>query len=185
MKLITLIVILGSTCQMVCAQELVQKKHIAYSTAIRDFQGKEHKGYIATMSDSAIFMSAQKFTMTFDELDLSKFQKYGYANIDKVKMRAAGTMKRSLLIGGIGGILVGSIIGYSSVSDNPPQNTGFDIPLFKVTRTQATLIGAVVGAGVGCLVGAIIGGVSNKVFKIKGKKQNLFEMKDTMIGVLY
>jgi hypothetical protein len=185
MKPICMILILVTVCLFTQAQELVQKKHIIYSTSIRDFQGKEHRGFIATMDDSTIFMSAQKFTMTFDDLDLSSFQKYGYANIDKVSMRAGGHMKRSVLIGGIGGILVGGIVGYSSMNGENPQPQSFEIELFKVTRTQATLIGAAVGAGVGCLIGAAIGGLSNKVFKIKGKKHNLFEMKDTMIGILY
>lgn len=185
MKLRFLILLLIAACRFSQAQELVQKRHIVYSTSIRDFQGKEHRGFIATMDDSTIFMSAQKFTMTFDDLNLSSFQKYGYANIDKVSMRVGGHMKRSVLIGGIGGILVGGIVGYSSMNSENPQTTGFQVDLFKVTRTQATLIGAVVGAGVGCLVGAAIGGLSHKVFKIKGKKHNLFEMKDTMIGVLY
>jgi hypothetical protein len=185
MKLLFVISILGVSFQLASGQELVQKKHIVYNTIIKDLNGKEYKGYIATMNDSTIFMSAQKFSMTFEDLNLNNFQKYGYAEIDKVSLKTYGKMKRSLLIGGISGILVGSIVGYSSVSANPKPTTGFEIDLIKVTQGQATLIGAVIGAGVGCLAGAIIGGISNKVFKIKGKKQHLFEMKDTMIGELY
>ena len=170
-------------CQALPAQDLIQKKYIAYNTTITDVLGKSHKGFIATIDDTAIFISKTKFALTFENLDLSGLEKFGYARIAKVDLKSRASVTKGVLIGGISGILVGAIVGYSSVKRTGPNNLE---NLFEpvVTPLQGSLIGAAIGAGFGSLVGAILGH-SKKVFKIKGKKDNLFEMKETMIKTLY
>lgn len=183
MKLLFVIVILGVTCQIACGQELVQKAHIVYNTTIKDSQGREHKGYIATMNDSTIFMSAQKFSMTFEKLDLTNFEKFGYSNIEKVSLQER-KFRKSILIGAISGFIIGGIVTYYSTSDPAPKTLS-NFQIISFTRTQSALAGAVFGAGVGCLLGAAVKGLTHKVFKIHGKRENLFEMKDKMISELY
>lgn len=163
------------------AQDLVQKKHIVYSTKIQDFSGHYHEGFIATMNDTAIFMSERKFAMTFENLDMSQLEKFSYTELNKVKLRPSGRIGRGALIGAVSGLLTGAIVGYCSTSATPPK-TSFLNPV--ITRGQATLIGAVVGAGVGSLIGMLCAHPW-QVFKIHGKKINLDDMRETMIRKLY
>lgn len=183
MKILFILLILGFACQITHAQELDQKTHKVYCTTLKDVQGKEYKGYLATMNDSTIFMSSQKFSMTFEKLDLNNFQKYDCSNIEKVSLQER-RFRKSVLIGAISGFLIGGIFTYYNTNDPAPKTlSNFQIVSF--TRTQSAIAGAVIGAGVGCLLGAAIKGLTHRVFKIHGKRENLFEMKDAMIGELY
>ena len=95
---------LGLICQALPAQDLVQKKYIAYHTTITDVLGKSHKGFIATIDDTAIFISKTKFALTFENLDLSGIEKFGYARIAKVDLKSRASVTQGVLIGGISGI---------------------------------------------------------------------------------
>jgi hypothetical protein len=164
------------------AQDLVQKKYIMYKTKVTDLQGLAHSGFIATIDDTAVYMTQRKFAMTFENLSLKGLQKYDVTGIDKISLRSTSSVKNGLLIGGIVGMLTGAITGYISTS-NANTKQGFQI--FVITPAEATLIGSVLGAGAGCLIGAGIGALSHKVFKIKGRKENLFDMREAMIRTLY
>jgi hypothetical protein len=168
--------------QTLPAQDLVQKKYIIYKTTITGLHGTNYKGFIATMDDTTVYMTKRKFALTFEYLSLKGLQKYDVSEIDRISMRSASSVKNGLLIGGIGGLLTGAIAGYVSTS-NTNYKQGFQI--YLVTPAEASLIGAVVGAGAGCLIGAGIGALSHKVFKIKGKKENLMGMHEAMLSTLY
>jgi hypothetical protein len=178
-------ILLVPTGQILHAQELVQKKHIVYQTSIRDVHGNQHSGYIATMDDSTVIMSREKFALTFENLNLNDLQKFGYAEIVRVDLHSSAGVKKGMLIAGITGMIAGSIIGYSSVKRTGPNQFGdIGIGTPNVTPLQAALIGAAIGAGVGSLVGAICGH-SHQVFRINGRKEKLADMREAMIRTLY
>jgi hypothetical protein len=176
-------ILLILTSQLLHAQDLVQKKHIVYKTTIRDIRGNQHSGYIATMDDTTVMMSREKFALTFENLNLNDLQKFGYADIVRIDLRSKAGVKTGVLIGGLTGMLAGAIIGYSSVKRTGPNHIG-EIGVPIVTPAQAGLIGAAVGAGLGSLVGVILGH-SHKVFKINSRKEKLADMRETMISTLY
>ncbi len=180
-QIISLFIVLSLTCQLLQAQDLVQKKYVVYNTKIQDINGHLHEGFIATIDDTAVYMSERKFALTFEHLDLTQLQKFNYSDISKVKLRSSGKIGRGALIGATSGLLAGVIIGYSSVPGTPPKPS-FLNPV--ITRGQATLIGAVVGAGVGSLIGMLCAHPW-QIFKIHGKKVNLDNMRKTMISSLY
>jgi hypothetical protein len=183
-KIFFLLMTLGFTSQLQ-AQELVQKKYIVYETSMRDVAGQYHRGYIATLGDTTLFMSKKKFALTFENTDLKCFQKFGYTDIVRVDLRSSAGVKKGVLIGGITGMLAGAIVGYSSVKNTGPKQFGsVGIGSPNVTQLQGGLIGAAIGAGLGSLVGVICGH-SHLKFKIHGRKDKFFDMRETMIRTLY
>jgi hypothetical protein len=179
---ICLLIVLCMTSRVLQAQELVQKKYIIYNTRIQDSTGHFHKGFIATIDDTAVFMSESKFALTFEHLDLTHLQKFGYADISTLSLRGSGKIGRGALIGGITGFLVGAIGGVISVQGTAPKGSIGYAP--QPTPGEAALIVGVAGAGLGSLIGMICAR-SWKTFKIHGKKTNLDNMRETMISRLY
>jgi hypothetical protein len=127
-------------------------------------------------------MSERKFGLTFEHLDLTNLQKFGYADISKLSLRATGKIGRGALIGGITGFLVGAIAGVMSIQSTGPKGSAGFFP--QPTPGEAALIVGVAGGGLGSLIGMICAR-SWHTFKIHGKKANLDDMRETMISRLY
>lgn len=164
------------------AQELVQKKYIVFSTRVQETSGHIHNGFIATMDDTAVFMTEKKFALTFEKLDLTHLEKFGYADISTISLRAGGVTRRGALIGGIVGFVTGALAGIVAVQGSAPKNS---ISLFpQPSPAEAALIGGCVGGGLGSLIGMLCAH-PRKLFNIRGKKTNLDDMREAMIRRLY
>jgi hypothetical protein len=99
-KIFYLLMTLGFAGQLQ-AKDLVQKKYIVYNTSMQDMAGQYHRGYIATLDDTTLFMPKKKFALTFENTDLSCFQKFGYTDIVRVDLRFSAGVKKGVLIGRI------------------------------------------------------------------------------------
>jgi hypothetical protein len=176
---------LNLTCYGLQAQELVQKKYIEFDTKIHDLTGQKFKGYIATIDDTAVYLTQNEFALTFEKTDLTHMQKFGYRDISKLSIYANKVGKKGALIGGISGLVVGALIGYACTPKNPPTPHGIGY----ITYSGFTPgVGAVVGGSVGLVVGSILGRICahpRSVFRIHGQKSNLDDMREAMIKRLY
>ena len=165
------------------AQDLVQKKFFVYNTKIRDVNHNNHEGFIATMDDTSVYLSNIKFALTFENLDLNHLEKFRYNDVSSIFLSCRKKRVTGALIGGVSGMLVGALIGYSSLKSTGPKTLG---SLFDPTITgpQGALIGAAIGVGVGSVLGLILSN-GRHTYKIHGKKANLDEMRERMIRTLY
>ncbi len=93
-QIVCLLIAFCGTIQFLQAQELVQKKHIVFDTKILDARGHNYKGFIATIDDTAVYMSEKKFALTFENLDLTHLEKFGYGDISTISLRASGKVRR-------------------------------------------------------------------------------------------
>jgi hypothetical protein len=155
----------------------VQIRYIVFKTTLVDMHNITLRGFAATMDDSTLFMSREKFALTFEKVDLDAFQKHNYNEIKQVRLQRKGSVGRGILLGSLGGFLVGALVGAAQ-----PVQQSF---LSEVNTEGNVIGGAFTGAAVGCLVGAAIGALSHKVFTINGKRENLVKMQEAMIDRLY
>jgi hypothetical protein len=159
------------------AQELHQKHFVTFNTTLHNIHNEKFKGYIATMDDSTLYLSKTVFALTFEDIDLKKFEKFGYSEINKVYLLRKNSVGSGLWIGSIAGLVVGTITGLSM--EVRGQNFA------GLTQLSNGILGALLGAGIGCIVGAGIGALSGRNFSVKGNKDKFQKMKETMIDRLY
>jgi len=163
--------------QILHAQVSEQKKFIVFKTTVIDDNNVSHHGFLATMDDSTLYLSPQKFALTFEKISLKGFKGFNYNQISVVNLQRKGSTGRAMIIGGVTGLLVGAIIGASQ----PVNAGGFN----TIARPLDGIIGAAIGGGIGCLLGAAISTLSKKVFVIGQQKEKLNNMRKTMISRLY
>jgi hypothetical protein len=81
----------------------------------------KHKGYLVTVTDSAVFISPEKFALTFENLELKDRQKFVYPAIDKITLRPYLGFQKTIFKGAVGGLLLGVILGYYAENPNDPS----------------------------------------------------------------
>jgi hypothetical protein len=167
-------ILFNLTIQILQAQHTSKKKSIFFKTRVIDFQNVSHKGYIATLDDSTLFITPKKIAITFEKVNLNGFSKFNYSEIRKVNLHRTGRIVRGMILGGKIGLSAGLILGFS----HPAQSV-----LSNAQVVNGFLL-AFLGGGVGCLSGAAIGALSNKVFHINGRQDKLNEMEDKIISQL-
>lgn len=163
------------TFQFALAQKKKQDENIVYNVTVWDSNGAKHKGFIVSITDSSIFISPEKFVLTFENLKMKNLQEFEYPNIDKITLRPYLGIQKNIFKGTVGGLLLGVILGYSIENPNNPY-------LYHSTQStiESMLIGGTIGAGAGLLIGAGVGVLKYKVFKIRRTKSNLTQMRDAM-----
>lgn len=154
------------------AQDSPQVHHI-YNAKITLLTAEEVKGYLAEISDSALFISSMPRALHSTATSYKFTQKFDYRNIGEVRIQRKGTMGKSILIGAVTGLVAGLIIG--AISYTPPQNDAEELfnPPKGAVIAAAGLTFACIGTGVGALIGS-----HHDKYLINGEWKNLQQIKD-------
>src|SRR5207342_696791 len=91
------------------AQDSTPVHHI-YNAKITLLNAKEVKGYIAEISDSALFISSMPRALHTAAMSYKYTQKFDYKNIAELRVQRKGAMGKSILIGAVTGLVAGLII---------------------------------------------------------------------------
>jgi hypothetical protein len=178
MKQIISICIFFLAGQILHAQDTLPEKHLVFKATVIDTLNNRHKGFLATINDSVLYLTGTMRYLTFEATNLNSFQKYNYHEIDKVLILRRASVGRGMAIGGVSGLIVGAVIG----ATRPVDQTKF---LWGYQEVGNGVVGALIGGAAGCLIGAAIGALSQKVFTIGGQKDKLKKMRETMTARLY
>ena len=98
-----LTIVFIARCQ---AQDSTPVHHI-YNAKITLLSSEEVKGYLAEISDSALFISSMPRALHSTALSYKFTQKFDYRNIVEVRIQRKGTMGKSILIGAVTGLVAG------------------------------------------------------------------------------
>jgi hypothetical protein len=156
---LTIILLLALLCKDVSAQKISNKNPKLFESRIlfRDHSG-DLKGLLYEIKDSSVILSGTKSRL---DLQAGNFRqtKIPANNIDVLKIRREGSIKRGAWIGGS---ILG--IGFLIIGISEKENFG---ELASLIIPEMTIIGAFAGAGVGALAGSF-----RDIISIKGSLEN-------------
>ncbi len=157
-------------------QEENPSKYKIYKITIHSGVSNPSKGFLGTITDSAVYLSAYPVHLQFGQTGLDDMQKFDYRNIQEIRMQRKAAVGKGVLVGAIVGLVVGVVAALASYQ-TPQQNNQY-ISIFEPSQGELLLAGGILGAALGAGTGAIIGAVSGKKFYIDGEWKNLAEMKE-------
>ena len=136
--------------------------------------GKPYTVHVFTMKNlvwKGILQSAGENGITLGE---QKGRELNYVSftpeqIKTLYLRKKGNVGLGALIGGVAGLGIGAIIGYSTKDESPCNPCYFD-PIS--TKEAGAAVGGTIGLISGAGIGIIIGSLTKKKFIIKGKREN-------------
>ncbi len=173
MKQFTLFLFLTTVFIDRCQAQDSTRVHHIYLAKITLLTAAEVKGYLAEISDSALFISSMPRALHSTATSYKFTQKFDYRNIGEVRIQPKGTMGKSILIGAVTGLVAGLIIG--AISYTPPQNDAEE--LFNPPKGAVIAAAGLTFAAIGTGVGALIGSHHDK-YLINGEWKNLQEIKE-------
>jgi len=147
--------------------------HHIYNAKITLINAAEVKGYLAEISDSALFISSMPRALHSTVMSYKNMQKFDYKNILELRVQRKGVMGKSILIGAVTGLVAGLIIG--AITYTPPQNDAEE--LFNPPKGAVIAAAGLTFAAIGTGVGALIGSHHDK-YLINGEWKNLQEIKE-------
>jgi hypothetical protein len=153
------------------AQDSSQIKHLLLKVNIKSLKSSKYNGFLATMNDSAVYISTQKLKFTFAHLNISNLHEISYHDIETVVIQRKKSGSRGFLFGAVGSFIV--LESYILLSADQQH-------VYNFTTPQRTLFIAVPGSILGGLIGAIIGAWIHKTFVINGMQTNFQNMKSKM-----
>ena len=154
------------------AQDSTPVHHI-YHAKLTLLNAEEVKGYLAEISDSALFISSMPRALHSTAGSYRLTQKLDYKNIGELRIQRKGAMVKSILIGAVTGLVAGLIIG--AVTYTPPQNYAEE--MFNPSKGAVIAAAGLTFAAIGTGVGALIGSHHDK-YLINGEWKNLQEIKE-------
>ena len=169
------------------------KKRI-YKVSIITAESKKSTGYLATLSDSNLYLSPRplyfSLIKTIDNLPV-----YPYGHLEEIVIKRKAAAGRGAWQGALIGLAAGAIAGFASgddpvaPTDNPTDPLGNFFGsisnAFRFTAGEKAVAGGFVGAVTGGLIGAIIGSIAKKKFIIGRNKERFHEMRQNIIEKLY
>ena len=173
MKQFTLFLFLTAVFIARCQAQDSTPVHHIYLAKITLLTNAEVKGYLAEISDSALFISSMPRALHSTAMSYKFTQKFDYRNIGELRIQRKGTMVKSILIGAVTGLVAGLVIG--AISYTPPQNDAEELfnPPKGAVIAAAGLTFACIGTGVGALIGS-----HHDKYLINGEWKNLQQIKD-------
>jgi hypothetical protein len=120
------------------------------------------KGILQAAGDNGITVGEQK-GRTLNYVSFTPEQ------IKTLYLRKKGNVGLGALIGGVAGIGIGAIIGYSTKEESPCNPCYFEL---IGTKKASAAVGGTIGLISGAGIGMIIGSLTKKQFIIKGKREN-------------
>jgi hypothetical protein len=144
-------------CIIVSFQTTAQPEKVIYRLSIVKLDGKIMTGYLRSVSDTALILTAKPNVLTPE-------QQLSYSEIDVIKIRKHRAILKGWLLGTAGGAAVGAIIGRATYEE--PECTGFCFDLGPGVQTFA---GGIIGGLAGGVIGISVGSKSKKV-KLSGDK---------------
>ena len=181
------------------ATQSIQKTRVYYTDVFVTGKKNPMSGTLASMSDSLLYISSSKVTLTATPPTNKGIRKVNYERITRVNIKRRGTVGRSLLHGALIGMGVGVIAGFVQGDDPPchryqPDPNDFlgignffgqlNVGLCEITRTTASqkaFGGGVLGMVGGAAVGTIVGLLVHKTFIIGGNKEKFHTMKAKLL----
>ena len=143
-----------------------------YNSKIIQYGIKPVKGYLATIGDSALYLTQNETYLNFDTENISNFQKFDYKTLVSVKLYNRKKKVATFLLGMLTGAVVGALIGHS---------LGSDQGWFALSADGKALIGGIFGIGVGAIVGGVVVKASARNFFLNGEWKSLHEMKESLL----
>ncbi|KAA5541266.1 hypothetical protein [Adhaeribacter rhizoryzae] len=142
-------------------------------------------GFLFSVNDSSLEISRIGVVTSLNPEGRNN-QKLAIKDISAIKVRRSDSAKAGGILGGIGGLILGSIIGNIAYKPcNPtPGFIGLSECSFEIIdKTGATIIGAGLGAATGTGIGILLGKVSKR-FQISGNQQLFEQHKSNLISYL-
>ncbi len=173
------------------AQDSMRVKHRIYkATVTTESSNSAAKSYLASVSDSSIFISSNGTSFKGYGASNTNYSKIDYNNLAQVRLRRKGSTGRGALKGAIIGLSIGVIAGFISGDDPPCPNDPNDFwgigrglcEFGRTTASQKALLGGVAGAFGGGVVGVLVGAFAHKTFIIGGRKEKFDAMKSKLIN---
>jgi|SRR5450755_1787574 hypothetical protein len=158
------------------AQDTLQKKHIIFKADVNTMQLAQFKGYLATMNDSAIFLSKKPVSFSLTDSNNPARQNFDYPNLQKVQIQRKSSAGRGALFGALSTFAVFEI--YILITSG--QQT-----VYNFNTLQRTIVFAIPASILGSVVGVIIGAAIHHTYVIDGIKEKFLEMKNGMKNKLY
>jgi hypothetical protein len=132
------------------------------------------RGYLVTIQDSSLYLSAFAVRFEMDQTGLADLQKFDCSDLQLVKIHQKGVFGKSVLIGLASGLAGGLALAAWLNTQPQPGQIG---PPSITSQWGNLLAGGLVGATLGAGTGAICGSFTGKKFYILGEWKNLEEMK--------
>jgi hypothetical protein len=152
-------------------QDSTQHRHIVFKVRFTNLHSANYAGFLATMDDSAIYVSAQILKFSFAHTNVSDLQKFGYQELGKVQIQRKNSVGR--------GFLFGAISSFAAIEIYILATAGQQ-SVYNFNSTEKTIFFAIPGAILGGLIGMTIGALIHKTFVINGMQANLQAMKSEM-----
>lgn len=168
------------------AQDSISSKHRIYKvTVTTESSNSAAKSYLASVSDSSIFISSNAILFKgygTSNVNYSKMNKINFADLDKVRLRRQGSTGRGLLKGAIVGVLGGTLLGPITYPKPKDDIDRFIYALSGLNRTNYTIASGMYGGLGGAIVGSVVGAIAHKTFIIGGRKEKFDAMKSKLIN---
>jgi len=154
---------------------MILKKRI-YKVSIITSDLKKSTGYLASLSDSNLFISPSPLLFSLIKIN-DHLPVYSYNYLEKMQIKRKGTAGRGAWQGALIGLAAGVIAGFVSGDDpvaptyndpNDPLGNAFSSfsNAFRMTAAEKAVAGGFVGAATGSLIGALVGSLIKKKFMI-------------------
>ncbi len=153
------------------AQDSTQHRFIAYKVTLTNLHSGNYTGFLATIDDSTIYISAQSLKFSFIHINVSDLQKFGYQELGKVQIKRKNSIGRGFLFGAIGSFTAIELYILATAGQQS---------VYNFTTAQKTIFFAIPGAILGGLIGMTIGSLVHKTFVINGMQANFQAMKSEM-----
>jgi hypothetical protein len=146
-------------CFAISFQAIAQPKKVIYRISITKMDGKIKPGYLRSVSDSTLTISAKHNKLTPEQV-------LAYSEISVIKIRKHRAILNGWLLGTAGGATLGAIIGRATYQE--PECSGFICVDFG--PGFQTLGGGIIGGLAGGVIGISVGSKSKKI-KLSGDKK--------------
>jgi len=175
-KILFLLVILLVSSNLIYAQK-TSKNNKIYEIWVEPMnQSEAIKGYLYSANSTSIKIIDNKVLDTTNLITIES------KNIDVIKWRRKGSVKKDLSYGLIGGVLIGIIVGLTADLGFSENNSGEDNLAEGVARGPF-IIGTTFAYGaLGGGLGAVIGTIKKKA-NIKGDAENYTKELDRLKGI--
>ena len=132
-------------------------------------------GFLVGMNDTTIIFSSNRTAFSDTVNENSSFHSYRYYEIEKVGIRKYGSLRNGIIIGGLAGAALGSLL--QSVAAKSLTFGSFDgSPLTSSGGSDHTFTGLITGAITGTIIG-VLAGTNMRKFNIGRNKQKFMDMK--------
>jgi hypothetical protein len=182
------------TAQKVSSGDSISLKKRIYKISITISDSKKVKGYLASLSDSNLYLSQSPLRLSLDNSN-GHFSSYSYHHLDKAEIKRKAAAGRGAWKGALIGLSAGIIAGFASGNDpvstyyNPYDPLGTLLTevsnSFSMTAGEKAAAGGFAGAVTGALVGAVVGTLVKKKFIIGRNKEKFHAMKQNILEKLY